>query len=82
MTLPTGDPNTRTRTNEIDPGMSLGFGKPAFGAGLTATKLFKERFTCIGETSYLYFLEYEYDDGNRTQFGGEFRLNRLSPTAC
>jgi hypothetical protein len=76
MTLPTGDPNTRTRTNEIDPGMSLGFGKPAFGAGLTATKLFRERFTYTAETSYLYFQDYKYDDGNRTQFGGEFRLNQ------
>ena len=76
MTLPTGDPNTRTRTNEIDPGMSLGFGKPAFGVGLTATKLFKERFTYIAESSYLWFQEYEYDDGNRTQFGDEIRLNQ------
>ena len=76
MTLPTGDANTRTRTNEIDPGMSLGFGKPAFGAGLTATKLFRERFTYIAETAYLYFQDYEYDDGNSTQFGAEFRLNQ------
>lgn len=75
LTLPTGDPNTRTRSNEIDPGMSLGFGKPAFGAGLTATKPFRERFTWVGETSFIYFLDYEYDDGNRTQFGSEFRLN-------
>jgi hypothetical protein len=76
MTLPTGDPNTRTRSNEIDPGMSLGFGKPAFGAGLTVTKLFKERFTYIAEAAYLYFQEYRYDDGNRTQFGDEIRLNQ------
>jgi hypothetical protein len=75
LTLPTGDPNTQTRTNEIDPGMSLGFGKPAFAVGLTATKPFKERFTWVGETSYLHFLEYTYDDGNRGQFGSEFRLN-------
>ena len=75
LTLPTGDPNTRTRYNEIDPGMSLGFGKPVFGAGLTATKLFRERFTWVGENSFLYFQEYKYDDGNRTQFGSEFRLN-------
>jgi len=76
MTLPTGDPNTRTRSNEIDPGMSLGFGKPAFGAGLTATKRFRERVTDIAESSSLYFQDYEYDDGNRTQFGAEFRLNQ------
>ncbi len=76
MTLPTGDPNTRTRSNEIDPGLSLGFGKPAFGVGLTATKLFRERFTYIAEGAYLYFQEYRYDDGNRTQFGDEIRLNQ------
>jgi hypothetical protein len=75
LTLPTGDPNTRTRTNEIDPGMSLGFGKPAFAVGATATKPFGERFTWVGETAYLHFLEYEYNDGNRTRFGSEFRLN-------
>ena len=55
--------------------MSLGFGKPSFLAGLTATKPITERLTFIGETSYIHFLEYEYDDGNRTQFGDEFRLN-------
>jgi len=75
LTLPTGDPNTRTRSNEIDPGMSLGFGKPAFAAGLTATKALGERFTWVGETSYIHFLEYEYDDGNRTRFGTEVRGN-------
>jgi hypothetical protein len=76
MTLPTGDPNTRTRSNEIDPGFSLGFGKPAFGAGLTVTKMFRERFTYIAEGAYLWFQEHRYDDGNRTQFGDEIRLNQ------
>jgi hypothetical protein len=75
LTLPTGDPNIWTRSGEIDPGMSLGFGKPAFGAGLTATKTLGDRITWVGETSYIHFLEYEYDDGNRTRFGTEFRLN-------
>jgi hypothetical protein len=75
LTIPTGDPNVRTRSNEIDPGMSLGFGKPAFMAGLTATKPFTERFTWVGETSYIHFLKYEYDDGNRTRFGTEVRGN-------
>jgi hypothetical protein len=56
--------------------MSLGFGKPALGAGLTVTKLFKERYTYIAEASYLWFQDYEYDDGNRTQFGAELRLNQ------
>jgi len=75
MSFPTGDANVHDWNGEIDPGMSLGFGKPSFMAGLTVTKLFRERFTFVGEASYIHFLEYEYDDGNRTQFGGELRLN-------
>jgi hypothetical protein len=75
LTLPTGEPNTRTRDNSIDPGMALGFGKPVFGGGLTATKPFADRFTWVGETSYLRFQEYKYDDDNRTRFGDELRIN-------
>jgi hypothetical protein len=79
MSLPTGDANVRDSGGEIDPGidpgMSLGFGKPSFNAGLTATKPICQRLTWIGETSYVHFLEYEYDDGNEGRFGGEFRLN-------
>jgi hypothetical protein len=75
LSLPTGDANTKDRDGNIDPGMSLGFGKPSFSAGLTATKPLSDRLTFVGETSYLYFQEYEYDDGNRTQFGDELRFN-------
>jgi hypothetical protein len=70
MTFPTGDANL-DQNGEIDPGMSLGFGNPSFLTGFTVTKLFHDRFTFIGEASYIHFLEYEYDDGSRTQFGGE-----------
>jgi hypothetical protein len=55
--------------------MSTGFGKPSFAAGFTVTKPIHDRFSLVGEVSYLHFLEYAYDDGNRTQFGSEFRLN-------
>ena len=75
MSFPTGDANRDDSAGNIDPGMSLGFGNPSFLTGLTATKLFGNRFTFVGEASYIHFLEYEYDDGNRTQFGGELRLN-------
>ncbi len=75
LTLPTGDANVRDADGNIDPGMSLGFGKPAFSAGATATKPIRDRLTIVGETSYIYFQEYEYADGNRAQFGDEFRLN-------
>jgi hypothetical protein len=75
MSLPTGDANVRDSGGNIDPGMSLGFGKPSFNVGLTATRPINQRLTWIGETSYLYFLEYEYDDANRTRFGDEFRVN-------
>ncbi len=75
LSLPTGDANVRDDEGNIDPGMSLGFGKPSFFAGLTTTKAISDRLTFIAETSYVYFQEYGYSDGNRTQFGDEFRLN-------
>jgi len=81
LSLPTGKPNLRKRDDDpddprgIDPGMSTGFGKPAFGVGFTVTKPIHDRLSLVGEVSYLHFLEYEYDDGNHTQFGSEFRLN-------
>jgi hypothetical protein len=75
LSLPTGDANIRDDDGNIDPGMSLGFGEPSFSVGLTATKPLTEKLTVIGETSYIYFQEYGYADGNRTQFGDEFRLN-------
>lgn len=75
LSLPTGDANTRNREGNIDPGMSLGFGEPSLSAGLTGTKPVTERLTFIGETSYVYFQEYTYDDGNSTQFGDELRVN-------
>ena len=75
LSLPTGDANVRDRDGNIDPSMSLGFGKPYFSSGLTVTRPVSQRLTLIGETSYIYFQDYTYDDGNRTQFGDEFRLN-------
>lgn len=72
---PTGDPNLRDRNGNIDPGKSTGFGKPSLTLGLTATKLLAPHLTFNAELSYLRFLEYEYDDGNRTQFGDERRVN-------
>ena len=75
LTIPTGDPNIRDVHGTIDPGMSLGFGRPSFTFGLTATKQISNRLTWIGDTSYITFSEYEYDDRNKTQFGDELRLN-------
>jgi len=75
VTLPTGDANVRDENGNIDPGMSLGFGKPAFSAGATTTKTVGDRLTAVGETSYIYFQEYGYADGSRVRFGDELRLN-------
>jgi hypothetical protein len=75
LTLPTGDANVRTRSDEIDPGQSLGFGRPSYQVGLTGTKQLFERNTLVFDTSYIWFDEYKYDDGNKTQFGAEFRIN-------
>jgi hypothetical protein len=75
LTLPTGDANVRTRSNEIDPGQSLGFGKPSYQIGFTSTRQFTERNTAVFDTSYIWFREYRYDDDNKTKFGSELRLN-------
>ena len=75
MTLPTGDPNERDGDGNIDPGKSLGFGKPSFAVGATATKQVSADTTLVFEGSYLWFQEYEYDDGNRFRFGAETRVN-------
>jgi hypothetical protein len=75
LTLPTGDANVRTRSNEIDAGQSLGFGRPSYQLGFTGTKQFAGRDTFIFDTSYIYFDEYKYNDRSRTQFGSEFRVN-------
>ncbi len=74
LSLPTGDANIRDSQGNIDPGMSLGFGKPTYTLGLTATKQWGAT-TLTLETSYLHFMDYEYDDGNSGQFGGETRFN-------
>jgi hypothetical protein len=75
LSLPTGNPNVRNAEGNIDPTMSLGFGKPAFSVGLTATKAISDPLTFVAETSYIYFEEYRYSDGNEGQFGDEFRFN-------
>lgn len=74
-TLPTGEENLMDAGGRIDPGMSLGFGKSSFLAGLTATKTVGSRSTLVGDASWIGFQENEYDDGQRVKFGAEWRLN-------
>jgi len=73
--FPTGNPNLRDASGNIDPGKSTGFGKPSFSIGATATKVFSPHWTFNAELSHLRFQEYAYDDGNRTRFGSEYRAN-------
>lgn len=73
--LPTGNPNLRDRSGAIDPGKSTGFGRPAVTLGLTAARMLTPRLTFNAELSRLDFREHTYDDGTRTQFGSETRLN-------
>lgn len=75
LTLPTGDANIADAGGGIDPGQSLGFGKPSYLLGLSATRLLTDRNTLHVDASYLYFQQYRYDDGTNFQFGAEFRLN-------
>lgn len=74
-TLPTGDANHRLSDGSIDPGKSLGFGKPSYSLGATATKQLSRDLTFNLEISTIRFQEYTYDDGNRMKFGAEDRLN-------
>ncbi len=74
-TLPTGNPNLRDATGAIDPGKSTGFGAPSWSLGMTATRMLSPRLTFNLEASALRFREHTYDDGNRTRFGNENRLN-------
>jgi len=74
-TLPTGNANHRLSDGSIDPGKSLGFGKPSLTFGATASKMLTKRLTLSLEASALRFQEYRYDNGDRTRFGAENRLN-------
>ncbi|RPJ49458.1 MAG: transporter [Candidatus Latescibacterota bacterium] len=75
LSLPTGDANIKDGGGTIDPGMSLGFGRPSFSGGLTATKQLASRWTWVFDASLIRFSEYEYDDGVKIRFGDERRLN-------
>jgi hypothetical protein len=74
-TLPTGKANHRLSDGSIDPGMSLGFGKPSYSLGVTATKQLSRDLTFNMEASIISFQEFEYADGNKVKFGSEDRLN-------
>ena len=74
-TLPTGDANHRLADGSIDPGKSLGFGRPSYSLGFTATKQLSRDLTFNLEASAIRFKEYVYADGNRLRFGTETRLN-------
>ncbi|MGE5344162.1 MAG: transporter [Candidatus Omnitrophota bacterium] len=74
-TLPTGNANTMDSQGNIDPGMALGFGKPSWSIGLTATKAFLNRFTYVLDTSYIGFTQNRYADTHTLRFGSEFRIN-------
>lgn len=74
--LPTGSANHRLADGSIDPGKSLGFGKPSYSLGLTATKVLGRNLTFNLETSLIRFQETTYGDGNRVKFGAaEDRIN-------
>jgi hypothetical protein len=75
LTLPTGDANIRDVAGNIDPGMSLGFGRPSYSVGFTTTKTLGGRTTWVLDSSLITFSEYEYDDGSEVRFGDEYRVN-------
>ncbi len=81
--LPTGKANHRLSDGSIDPGMSLGFGKPSFSYGVTATKQVTDNATVVFEAGQIRFREYHYSNdpvggnpaGIHVKFGTETRLN-------
>jgi hypothetical protein len=75
MTLPTGDADITDASGAIDPGMSLGFGQPSFSAGVTTTRLFRDRITAVADASYIGFRNNTYADGSQLRFGDEVRFN-------
>lgn len=74
-TFPLGDENIKDSEGNIDPGKSLGFGKPSLSFGFAANKGFLDRFTFIIDTNYIKFFENKYEDGMKLKFGDEFRIN-------
>ncbi len=74
-TLPTGQANHRLADGRLDPGKALGFGKPSWTLGLTASKQLSTRLTLSLEASALRFREYGYADGQHVLFGAENRFN-------
>ncbi|MCX7957593.1 MAG: transporter [Deltaproteobacteria bacterium] len=74
-TIPSGFTNIADAEGNIDPGKSLGFGKPSLSFGFATTKEFAERFTYVLDVNYVKFFENEYRDGTRLEFGPEFRVN-------
>ena len=74
LSLPTGDANLRNSKGLIDGGMSLGFGKPHYSIGATATKQLG-KITLTVDSGLIYFNDYQYADGNRGKFGTEWRFN-------
>lgn len=73
--LPTGNADHRLADGSIDPGKALGFGKPSWSLGLTATKVLSRDLTFSLEASVIRFKEHTYADGTRVRFGPEDRIN-------
>ncbi|MCX7946551.1 MAG: transporter [Hydrogenophilus sp.] len=74
--VPTGDANHRVgNPPRLDPGKALGFGKPAWIYGVTATKQLDAHWTVTLEVGGMDFQEYTYEDGTRMRFGSERRWN-------
>ncbi len=74
-TLPLGRENRRDAAGEIDPGLSLGFGEPAFTGGVSLTRFWGDRWTAVLDVSHLWFREHTYADGVARRFGDEWHVN-------
>ncbi|MEF3191614.1 MAG: transporter [Campylobacterales bacterium] len=73
-TLPTGTPNVY-QNGQLNTDMALGFGKPSWIVGATATKMIGERLTSTTEFSLINFLPYTFEDQSTIEYGSEQRLS-------
>lgn len=74
VSLPTAEDDVRDSNGNIDPTMSLGFGKPMITLGFSATKMLTDKLTLTTDTSYVKFFENSYG-GIKYKFGDEIRVN-------
>ncbi len=74
ISLPTAEDDIRDPYGNVDPTMSLGYGKPTITVGFSATKMLTDKITFTTDMSYMKFFENSYGE-IKYKFGDEIRVN-------